>query len=278
MQTDSGSRYKSTMSSSAASWASNSGIRADPMCRQTAAAATGPPCRPLRPAGQASCRPWAACPARRQSPAGSAATSCRVGWPAPIPGAARAHPVSLLAALGSLQDGQRPIVSCCSAEVSSGHKDNVQRGATNRRRHARPEKGTVTVSCAPHPPVLLIQVQRGARVVHGRVLARLDGQPQVLGRQVAQRARLEPPPGRRRAHERREARRVAHVLPRVAQLQRLRVAWSQQAASHRMRCGRRELQCADYICLGVHVGPLQKAGRSHKEIVHRHCFSSQHYS
>ena len=95
-----------------------------------------------------------------------------------------------------------------------------------------PFLGTITVSRAPHPPVLLVEVQRGARVVHGRVLARLDGQAQVLGRQVAQRALLGPPPGRRRAHERREARRVAHVLARVAQLQRLRAGWSEPAAGH----------------------------------------------
>jgi hypothetical protein len=76
-------------------------------------------------------------------------------------------------------------------------------------------------ACA-RPAVLLVEVERSARVIHRRVLARLDGQAQVLGRQVPQRARPRPPARRGRAHQRREARRVAHVAARVAQLQRLR--------------------------------------------------------
>ena len=50
----------------------------------------------------------------------------------------------------------------------------------------------------------------------------LDGEAQVLHRQVAQRARFGPAARRRRPHERREARRVADQLVRVAQQQRLR--------------------------------------------------------
>ena len=103
------------------------------------------------------------------------------------------------------------------------------------------------MACVPHPPVLLVQVQRGARVVHGRVLARLDGQAQLLGRQVAQRARLGTPPGRRRTHERRKARRVAHVLARVAQLQRLRISWVSRQQGTCMRCERQSFSALGFV-------------------------------
>jgi len=87
---------------------------------------------------------------------------------------------------------------------------------------AQPPHGRLRASACARPAVLLVEVERGARVIHRRVLARLDGQAQVLGRQVPQRARPRPPARRGRAHQRREARRVAHVAARVAQLQRLR--------------------------------------------------------
>lgn len=81
---------------------------------------------------------------------------------------------------------------------------------------------SLSVKVGTRPPVLLVKVERGARIVDGRVLSRLDVQAQLLRRQHAQRARLGPPPRRARAHQRRVARRVADVLAWVAQLQHLR--------------------------------------------------------
>ena len=54
-----------------------------------------------------------------------------------------------------------------------------------------------------------------------QVVTHLDGQAQVLNRQVPQRSRPCSPPRRRRPHQRRETRRVADQLVRVAQQKRL---------------------------------------------------------
>lgn len=43
---------------------------------------------------------------------------------------------------------------------------------------------TLRAATVTHPPVLEVQVQRRPRVVHGRVLALLDGQSQVRCRQL----------------------------------------------------------------------------------------------
>ena len=72
-----------------------------------------------------------------------------------------------------------------------------------------------------HLLVSQIQVEGGASIVHRGVLASLDGEAKVLGGQVAQRARLGPAPGGRRAHQRRKSGRVSDLLPGMAQQQRL---------------------------------------------------------
>ena len=74
----------------------------------------------------------------------------------------------------------------------------------------------------PHLLKAEVEIQRCPGIVHRRVLARLDGESQVLGRQVAQSARLGPAPGRGGAHQRGIPRRVPYQLPRVAQQQRLK--------------------------------------------------------
>ena len=69
--------------------------------------------------------------------------------------------------------------------------------------------------------MFLVEVERCARVVYWGVLSLLYSQPQVLQRQLPERARLRPPAGGRRSHQRRETRRVPYGLPRVTQQQRL---------------------------------------------------------